>query len=388
MITPETLQKMKADALTSINAYAHLNGVSAENEDYRTLNNYIRISKNLRELDLSTTVAFKYVAESLKENRSIRKLDVSGCIHLRNCASFIEILRVNKSISELNISECYRFHKEQIAALAKALGERAALTHVTATDINYDDGTKKYDPSPVIAALTKSCNIISFTPDKGVGITALRKRIAANRAIAEDIVDKYLNGTPFNSIDMASLTSRLPSVLAIAEEKINDESRIAQMLVDFQDMADAARVTLELPVFYAEPMSGLSRPFTPTANKVDFTQPSLSCAEVFNAAAAGQTDELLSFLQKQPGHFTAEAFLFKPEGARENTIQLIARQGALADFMTTANWAGNPRAFKAVAAAVPEREWGRQMGNVMAGQLLTVINRASFKKAHQPGYPP
>lgn len=389
MIPASLLRQMRADTLTSLHPYDDIvakTGQQLEAKDWKVIGNYLRTTKNLRSLDLSRG-SFMDLKEALKENRSIEKLNLNSQLPYYNYEGFIDVLKANPMLSDLSI-QYLGVNGDVLAQAAKAIGACPSLTRVDAEYINYIQAKNNYDPSAIIAALKSSLNILSFNPGNlGQDASVLRQTCANNRKAAEAFVGKYLSKQDLSADDMQTLAVRFAAILKVAEEKAGDKTAVAQMLVNLEDLANPLHIKLNIPTFYQGIMATLPREFMPAGATVDFavrtTEKPLTHAEVFNAAAAGQTAELLSFLHKQGGKLTADDYLFKPEGARENTIEVIARQGALAAFMNAANWADNARAFKAVAAAVPAREWTRQMGAVKAEQIISLINASSFKKTHQ-----
>lgn len=388
MIPAALLRQIKNDTLTSLNVYVDIiqkSGQQLEEKDMKVLNDYFKTSKNLRELDVASTMVFDYVTEGLKENKSLTKLVVR--LGPRNYMNLVNLLAVHPALSDLNV-DASRIEGDGVTAVSKAMGARAQLTRVSVENVNYVADSRNYDASPFIAALTKSANLIYFHPKTSRGYDVLEKACAANLKAADGFISKYLSKAPLDLSDMATLKVRFPSILSVAEAKLVDKNAVARMMVDLEDIASSFNTPFSIPSFYESLASMLARGFSPSAQKVDFAgrnaESALTPAEAFNAVAAGQTIELLDYLKKQGGKLTAEACLFKPEGERENMIELVARQGALAAFMTVANWKGNGRAFKAVAAAVPAREWKRQMGDVTPEILLSRINAGAFKKP-RPG---
>lgn len=391
MISQKILSQIKADTLTSFNIYDMIQqtGQQLDDKDYAILNNYLRTTKNLRELVLTNAWStLDYLYEGLMENTSISRLNACSVISNSNVGLLEDLLKKHPTISYLDIS-ANGIEGEHLTSLAAVIGARAELTHITAEGINYNRDLAEYDVSPLVAALSKSPNLLSFNPARGEGIEELQRMCAANRQAAEAFVDKYLNEETFIRTDIDILLKNAPAILSVAEEKLDDKSKVAQMLVDLEDAASAFDIGFVIPPFYEELAATIPRQFKPATGKLDFAKrparKALTTSEIFTAAAAGQVSELLSFMHKQGDWVTSDDCLFKPADSKESVIEVIARQGALADFMAAANWAGDARGFKAAADAVPEREWKRQMGDATPGQMLSLVNAASFKKkSRQP----
>jgi hypothetical protein len=397
MLAPSILKQMRNDTFITFNMQKVMDasGRQFDEHDYQVLNDYIRKSRNLRELDCTSAWnSFEQLSEGLKQNRSIVKLDLAQQVQNRNVDVLIDILQNNPTISQLNIDNCGSLEGEGFAKFVKFMETNSSITHLDAKEINTvrvpGQNTYTYNPWPLIDVLTKNINILSFTPVDVAQQHGLDRTCAANRAVAAQLIKKATqpDNRELTAEDLGSIGQHYAAFLSVAEnEMICDKTRIAQMLVNLEDAATRLHESFYIPAFYAPLAATLPLPFYPADTTVNFvkkpTTKPLTSVEIYEAVEAGQVDELLSFMQKQGSQITAADCLFKPEGRDENMVQVFARQGALTALMTVANWTGNPRGFKAAADAVPVREWTRQMSGLSPDTLLSRINAVSFKKAHQ-----
>lgn len=397
-INPLTMKQMKDGTLGTL----RLQGQPLDERDYKTIGNFLRVTTSLKELDLSFAHgSLEQLADALKQNKSVSKLSVSQIVQDHNMPLLVDILKANPAITQVNLNNCY-MQNLGMGMFARFLKSHKSITHLSFEGINFEEMNPPFDRgmggsgmpklATIVKALEANPNIIEFLPET----PETESICVANRAAAEVLLNNAVSDASLLSkVELESMKERLPAFLFLAESQLRKKDDIAQLLVNIEDTASAAGVKFDIPARYAAAAASMPRPFKPAAEKVDFTnlQPiDLAKPEpaprLYQAVEAGQVDELLAFLKKEGMKLTADACLVKPDGKRENLIELIARQGKLADVMTVDNWLGDPRGLKKATEAVPVREWQRQMKDLTAERLITQVNAASFKDARRPKVQP
>lgn len=397
-INPLTLKQMKDGTLGTL----RLQGQPLDERDWKMIGNFLRVTTSLKELDLSFAHgALEQLADALKQNKSVNKLSVSQIVQDHNMPILIDILKSNPAITQVNLNNCY-MQNLGMGMFARFLKSHKSITHLSFEGINFEEMNPPFDRgmggsgmpklSTIVKALEKNPNIIEFAPET----PETESICVANRAAAELLLKNAVSDASLLSKpELQSIQERLPAFLYLAETTLRKKDDIAQLLVNIEDTAATAGVAFDIPARYAAAAAAMPRPFKPAAGKVDFAtllpvdlakpEPNPS---IYQAVEAGQVDELLAYLKKEGIRLTADACFVKPEGKRENLIELIARQGKLADVMTVDNWLGDPRGLKKVTEAVPAREWQRQLKDLPADRLIFQVNAASFKEARRPKVQP
>jgi hypothetical protein len=400
-LNPFTLKQMKDGTLATL----RLQGQPLDERDYKMLNGYIRTTQSLKSLDLTYCHgAFEQLSDSIRQNQSITSLSLGQVVQDHNISAVIDVLKANPGITSLTLDNNY-FQGPGISQLARFLKDRAGLTHLSMENVQTPDDDMADDfprgrrggmgrgagggsLDRIAKALATSPNILEFAPSN----PDLEPVCEANRAAAEALLKSALAAPDqLNAADVESFRKRLPLILYLAEnEVVRDRGKVAELLLGVEDAALHGGVAFTIPGRYEDLAAALPKPFRPAAEKVDFgaLAAPLADPEIYKAVEAGQTDELLAHLSKNGRKLTVADCLLKPEGKRENLIELIARQGKLANVMTVDNWLGDPRGLKAAAAAVPIREWRRQMKDVPVEQLIYQVNAVSFKKLRMPAAKP
>ncbi|TAL35609.1 MAG: hypothetical protein EPN97_06955 [Alphaproteobacteria bacterium] len=398
-INPLTLKQMKDGTLGTL----RLQGQPLDERDWKMIGNFLRVTTSLKELDLSFAHgSLEQLADALKQNKSVNKLSVSQIVQDHNMPLLIDILKANPAITQVNLNNCY-MQNLGMGMFARFLKSHKSITHLSFEGINFEEMNPPFDRGmgggsgqPKLATLIKALeanpNIIEFLPEtKETEAICLANRTAAEALLTNAVADASV----LSKTDLESIKERLPAFLHLAEFNLRKKDDIAQLLVNIEDTASTAGVKFDIPARYAAAAASMPRPFKPAAEKVDFTnlQPiDLAKPEpaprLYQAVEAGQVDELLAYLKKEGMKLTVDACFVKPEGKRENLIELIARQGKLAEVMTVDNWLGDPRGLKKVTEAVPAREWQRQLKDLPADRLIFQVNAASFKEARRPKVQP
>lgn len=389
---PLTLKQMKDGTLRTLRLQ---NQLPLDQREWKVLGNYLRATTSLRELDLSFAHgAFEQLTDSLKANKSLTKLTLAQMIQEHNLPAMIDVLKANPAITQLNLNNCY-LQGSGIGQLARFLKSHPTTTHLSMEGINFEEINPGYDRgmgipklSTIAKALADSPNILDCSP----ATPEIESICTANKLAVEMLLkEASKNADQLSSKQVESIVQRLPAFLHTAESQMRKPDDVAQLLVNIEDRAAAAGVAFEIPAHYADRAAALPRPFTAATPGVDFAavQPKdlarpAANPRIYQAIEAGQVAELLSFLKANGMKLTAADCLTKPEGKRENLIQLIARQGKLAEVMTVDNWLGDPRGLKSVVETVPAREWQRQLKALPADRLIFQVNAASFKDARRP----
>lgn len=398
-INPFTLKQMKDGTLSTL----RLQGMPLDERDYRTVNNFIRGSKNLTDLDLSNTYgALEQLQESIKQNQSLRRIALTQVMQDQGIPVLVDVLKGNPGISGLRLDNNY-FQGFGLVQLAKFLKDKDSITHLSMNGVQTEDSVSEPDTDDmggirggfgrrmpprrgggslerIAKTLEGSANILQFSPSTDE-VDAV---CAANRAAAEALVKSAMKADTLAASDVEEIKKRLPAFLYLAENEIvRDKKQVASLLITIEDVAEKNNVAFAMPERYAATASELPRPFTAAADKVDFAALAKAApADLYKAAEAGQVSEMLGFLKTHGQKITAEDYLTKPEGKRENLIELVARQGKLAEALSVENWIGDTRGLKATIAAVSKREWQRQMKDMPAEKLVFLVNAATFKTQH------
>jgi hypothetical protein len=377
-----------------------LQGQPLDERDWKIIGNFLRVTTSLKELDLTYTHgALEQLAESIKQNKSLAKLNVTQIVQDHNIPLVLDIMKGNPNITQLNMNNCY-MQGSGIAQLARHLKSHSNVTHLSLDGINFEELNPGFDRGmgmPKLSTLTKalkdSPNLLEFSP-----ATPETDSICTANKAAVDMLLKTATENPdtLSSTELLSINTRMTAFVHTAETTLRKPEVIAQLLVNIEDAAQAAGVAFDMPQRYVERAAAMPRPFRPSTTPVDFatvTNPvdlakPESAPRLYQAIEAGQTDELLASLKSMGLKLTADMCQLKPPGKRESVIQLIARQGKLADVMTVDNWLGDPRGLKVVAETVPAREWQRQLKDMPADRLIFQVNAASFKEARRPKVQP
>jgi hypothetical protein len=395
-LNPFVLKQMKDGTLNIL----RLQGQALDERDYKMLNVYIRTTQSLKALDLTYMHgAFEQLADAIKQNTSLVTLGLGQVVQDHNMPVLIDVLRSNKTISSLNLDNNY-FQGFGLAQLARFLQQEDTVTHLSMENVQTaeeDDagfgGRRRRAGTgidKISEAVKDSQNLLHLSP----GSPETDSVCIANRAAAENLLTSSLAGADkLSAAEIERFSRRLPAILFLAEnETVKDKAAIAKLLLDVEDAAATAGIGFAMPERYAPLAADMPKPFRPSADKVDFAKvgaPDLTGASgpslMYKALEAGQADELLSCMSACGRRLSAADCLVKPEGKRENLIGLLARQGKLAEVMTVDNWLGDPRGLKEAAAAVPPREWRRQLKDLPIEQLIYQVNAATFKKARQSG---
>lgn len=395
-LNPLTLKQMKDGTLRTL----RLQGQPLDERDWKVIGNFLRVTTSLKELDLTYVhQGLEQLAESIKQNKSLTKLNLTQVVQDHNIPLVLEVLKSNPAITQLTLNNCY-MQGMGIAQLARFAKGHQTLTHLSVDGINFEEINPGFDRGmgmPKLSTLTKalkdSPNLLDFSPSTPETDSVC----IANKTAAEMLLKSVVeNPDTLSMKEIEAIKLRLPAFLHLAETTVRKPDQIAQLLVNVEDAAAAAGITFDIPSRYIERAAGLPRPFHPSNTPVDFekmkepvdlAKPE-SAPRLYQAIEAGQTDELLTFMKSVGVKLTADACLLKPPGKRESVIQLIARQGKLASVMTVDNWLGDPRGLKLVAEAVPAREWQRQLKDLPAERLIFQVNAASFKEARRPKVQP
>jgi hypothetical protein len=398
-IHPFTQKQMKDGTLATL----RLAGMPLDERDYRAIGNFIRGSKNLTELDLSQAYnALEQLQEAIKQNRSIRKISASQVLQDHNLPVLIDVLAANSGISVVKLDNNY-FQGFGLVQFAKFLKDKDTVTHLSMNGVQTEDSVSELDDMDdmrggfagrmpprrrgsgsldrIAKTLEGSSNILQFSPST----TQTDAVCAANRAAAEALVKAALkDDVPLTAADVESVKKRMSSFLFVAENEIlRDRKQVAQLLIAVEDAAEKNNIAFVIPDRYATAAAELPRPFTASEDKVDFAAlAKASPADLYKAVEAGQVADMLAFLKGSGQKINAEDCLVKPEGKRENLIELAARQGKLSDLLTVDNWINDARGLKAAIAAAPRREWQRQMKGMTPERLVYLVNAASFKTGH------
>jgi hypothetical protein len=364
---------MKDGTLTTL----RLQRQPMDERDYAMLGSFIKTSQTLTELDLSYMGgAFELMSDGIKQNRSIVKLGLAQTVQDHNMPLLIDILKENQGITQLNLDNCY-FGLSGLWKLAAYVKTRPDITHIEMNGVNVDDRTGKPRMESLERSVKDSVNILHFEP----GTPELQKVCDANRAAATALVNKVAAGPDaLNAAEVEEVKKRLSSFLHVAETDAKlPKEQVARLLINLEDVAGQNGIAFPMPARYTEITAGMPKIFRPSATKVDCTQ-NLTQPQIYAAAEAGQVDELMAGLRSHGRKLTAADCLMKPEGKKETLIELIARQSKLDAVMTVANWTGDPRGLKSAAAAVPAREWQRQMKDTPVDQLVYRVNASTFKQ--------
>ncbi len=394
-LNPLTVKQMKDGTLRSL----RLQGQPLDQRDWKIIGNFLRVTTSLRDLDLSFSHgSLEQLSDAIKQNRSLTKLGASQLVQDHNITTLLDIVKANPGITQLNLNNCY-MQGQGVNTLARFLKSHQTMTHLSMDGINFEELNPGFDRgmgipklSTLSKALTDSPNLLEFSPS-----TPEFDSICTANKLAVDGLLKAAKDAPDQLTDkqVESIKTRMPAFLHIAETQTRKADDIAQLLVNIEDRAASLGVAFEFPQRYADRATALPRPFTPSADKVDFS--TLKAADLakpeatprlYKAVEAGQVDELLAFMKQEGIKMSAEICLVKAAGKRENVIQLIARQGKLAAVMNVETWTGDPRGLKQAVDAVPAREWQRQMKDIPADRLITQVNAASFKEAKRPKVQP
>jgi hypothetical protein len=384
-LNPFTLKQMKDGTLSSL----RLQGQQLDEKDLRMIGNYLRTTQTLKEFDLSYMAhLIDQFAEPLKQNRSVTKLGLGQAIQDHNVGTLIDIIKSNPAISEINLSNSY-LQGSGVSQLARAIKANPHITHLSMEGVNRDNmGNARVET--VTRTLKDNPNILRFTPE-----TDETERIcAANEAAARHLLGAAIKAPEkLAKEDIEAITLRLPAILYIAQQDtLPGRREVAQLLVNIEDAAQKTGAAFAIPERFADVAAEMPRPFKPDENKVDFAALTPGMAldkpaalpRLYQAAEAGQVEELLAHMKQNGVRLTAEHCLIKPEGKHENFIEVVARQGKLAAVMTPEVWQGDPRGLKTVTEAVPAREWKRQLKELPAERLIYQVNALSFKQAHKP----
>lgn len=385
---PQIIKQMREGTLTEMNL-AGMIGHQMTPRDIKMLSDYIRTSETLRSISFQGShYMFDQLADALKQNTSLSRLDLTQQVHDQNVKALTDILAANKGISDISLDYCNLQHLS-VVRIAMALKGRENITSLNLLNVGYDHATGQQGLDRIINVVKGSKNILSVSPDPN---DALKAVLEANNAAATALLEKInagARGMPKDELQDA--VDRLPAILHLSENAGTLKTDIAKNLVVLEDAAQRAGIAFDMPIRYRALAETLPRPFHPSADKVDFmwvkSTEDLRKQTIYKAAEAGQVDDLLAAFNKHGRKITAADCAYKPEDKAESTIELVARQGRLADFMTAAMWSGDPRGFKETADKVPAREWQRQMKE-NAETVLSRVNAESFKKnrrQRQPG---
>jgi hypothetical protein len=391
-----TVKQMKDGTLRTL----RLQGQPLDERDWKIIGNFLRVTTSLKELDLTYSHgSLEQLGEAIKQNKSLSKITLTQIVQDHNMPLVIDILKSNPGITQLNLNNCY-MQGMGLGQLARFVKGHPGLTHLSLDGINFEELNPGFDRGmglPKLATITKalkdSPNLLEFSPST----PETESVCTANKLAVETLLKNALE-TPelLSAKEIESIKTRLTAFVHVAETTVRKPDQIAQLLVNIEDAAAAASVAFEIPNRYADRANALPRPFHPSNTPVDFDALKGSwelakpepAPRLYQAVEAGQTHELLAYLKKEGMKLTADACLLKVPGKRESVIQLIARQGKLAEVMTVDNWLGDPRGLKAVAETVPAREWQRQLKDLPAERLIFQVNAASFKEAKRPKVQP
>ncbi|MEZ0262616.1 MAG: hypothetical protein ACAH80_16545 [Alphaproteobacteria bacterium] len=372
-LSAQLIKQMKDGSLTTL----RLQRQHLDERDYAMLSSYVKTSQTLAELDLSYSGgAFELMADGIKQNRSIVKLGLAQTVQDHNMPTLIDILKENQGITQLNLDNCY-FGLSGLWKLAAFVKTRPDITHIDMNGVNVDDRTGKPRMESLERAVKESPNILHFEP----GTPELQKHCEANQKTAKDLVEKVAaNPDALSAAEVEEVKKRLSSFLHVAENDVKlPKEQVARLLINLEDVAGQNGIAFPMPGRYTEITAGMPKIFRPSATKVDCTK-DLTQTQLYAAAEAGQVDEMMASLNKHGRKLTAADCLLKPEGKKETLVELIARQSKLESVMTVFNWTGDPRGLKAAAAAVPAREWQRQLKDKPVDQLIFQANAATFKQ--------
>ena len=385
-LNPLTLKQMKDGTLRTL----RLQGQPLDERDWKVINNFVRATTSLKELDLSFTHGgLEQLAESIKQNKSITKLGLAQIVQDHNMTLVLDVVKANPGITQLGLNNSY-MQAPGINQLARFLKSHPTMTHIDLDGTNFEESGPGYDRgmgmpklSTIAKALKDSPNILDVRPST----PEIDSICTANKIAVEMLLQSAVDAPELLSAkQIESIKAALPAFVHTAEATIRKPEQIAQLLVNIEDTAAIAGVAFEMPQRYVDRAAAMPRPFHPSTTPVDFStmKPADAAPKVYQAVEAGQTDELLAFFKREGMKLTADTCQLKPDGKRESVIQLIARQGKLAEIMTVDNWLGDPRGLKVVADSVPAREWQRQLKDLPAERLVFQVNAASFKEARRP----
>jgi Ran GTPase-activating protein (RanGAP) involved in mRNA processing and transport len=184
-------------------------------EEFKLLCDIITANHNIKCLDYSCNdinkVSFDYLADILKINKSLEELNLEECCHTNAFDKFADALKVNKTLKKLNLSYL-RISENDVKLIGDALGKNKGLEEINLRKMYIKDHDIKYIIEPLKKNTTLKVLNLSKNDILDECVINVMDLLKVNKTLEKiELNPKYMNADDLELIRRTLIINKLIS---------------------------------------------------------------------------------------------------------------------------------------------------------------------------------